>query len=368
MARRRSEVLNHNLPAERDKRPVSELVAVAAQHSGAGDAAQLITKLHEQGVEWAWQLECADHEDWAKFGGSTGLKLAIKAELKNPSVVQSIAGGISDYMENERLRQFLLIPDADGKEPPRMGDMSSMFLGLLLVAPAHRQGLLTRCFKLLGLVSGLLMVPASIMLNEYDGGDELVDESVGVWSRRPTLADVKGAIVASIFVIDVMIAFVSVLGAIMVSAAGWRGSWRFYELLLPVLGSAFGTMVWGVVIPLIVLILWKSFEDANSPYPVLAATVLIFAGWTSFTTKIWRFHLSGMPLEIYHKPAAELFLLRFLVAPTLWSRFSDKALLPAARKRAAELRRLAGIDVPADGYGQAARVAMPTKSRAVAPA
>ena len=363
LARRRSEVLNHNLPAERDKRPVSELVNVAAQHSGADGAAQLISKLHEHGVEWAWQLECADHNDWAAYGASHGLRLAVRAELKNPSVVKTVAAQ-TDYMENDRLRRFLLIPDADGNEPPPMREMSSLFLSLLLVAPAHRQGLLTRCFKLLGLVSGLLMVPASIMLNEFGGGDELPDESIGVWSRRPTAGDVKSAIIAGIFAADVMNAFISVLGSLMVSATGWRGSVHYYELLLPVLGFAFGNLVWGVCIPLLVIIFWKTFDDASSPYPALAALFFCLLFFFAGVDKMWQYNLRAVPLEIYHKPRFELFLLR-LLQPWLASLFSEKHLLPAARKRAAELRLLAGIDVPVDGSRPA--VGVPAKSR-VAPA
>ena len=65
--------------------------------------------------------------------------------------------------------------------------------------------------------------------------------------------------------------------------------------------------------------------------------------YNRFVTLMWKFHIQGMALEIYHLPDhvhgfAKLF------APNLWKELTAEALKPTARRRAAELRAMMGID------------------------
>ena len=80
-------LLYQHSAAERDARPVEAVVDAAAARVGEAPsaAAALVDALGAHGVRWACQLEQADADDWARFGASTGLKLAIKVELRSPS-------------------------------------------------------------------------------------------------------------------------------------------------------------------------------------------------------------------------------------------------------------------------------------------
>ena len=62
-----------------------------------------------------------------------------------------------------------------------------------------------------------------------------------------------------------------------------------------------------------------------------------------FVTLTWKFHIQGMALEIYHLPDF-IHGCTKLMAPNLWKELNAEALKPAARRRAAELRAMMGID------------------------
>ena len=51
-----------------------------------------------------------------------------------------------------------------------------------------------------------------------------------------------------------------------------------------------------------------------------------------------------MALEVYHLPSEVRGLVRFVLVPNLRSELTDEALRPLARRRAAELRKMMGLD------------------------
>ena len=64
----------------------TERVEMAAAQLNDRQAGWAVSSaLEANGVRWAWQLSLADPEDWARFGASTGLKLAVKQELLRPT-------------------------------------------------------------------------------------------------------------------------------------------------------------------------------------------------------------------------------------------------------------------------------------------
>jgi hypothetical protein len=98
-------------------------------------------------------------------------------------------------------------------------------------------------------------------------------------------------------------------------------------------------------LPIIFLTFWKRFKANEYDFPlIIAAVVCLFVLNGSFHV-IWRFHIQAMPLELYHFPCWTITIIRYVFLPWLASELSDKALEPKARKRAAELCQLAGIDV-----------------------
>ena len=119
---------------------------------------------------------------------------------------------------------------------------------------------------------------------------------------------------------------------------------RYYEDLLPVVGTLLICLLFLGYYPLLALIFWHLFNAAASPYPLLGALALVL-GFQGFAISLlWNWHLSGIPLELYHQPRWFMAFMRFQL-PHLATRLTDEALEPGARRRAAELRVLAGMEL-----------------------
>ena len=88
------------------------------------------------------------------------LKTAAKAELLDPtpSAPPESPQKSEGYEElSGRMRRFLMLPDADGRDPKPLGEISALFLGLLTTPRAERQSLLLALCELIALVSGLFL-------------------------------------------------------------------------------------------------------------------------------------------------------------------------------------------------------------------
>ena len=98
--------------------------------------------------------------DWDQLGVSLGMKTAAKKELEEPSVSTSDSKAQKYKTQDEltdRMRRFLLLPDADGKEAKPLGEMSALFLGLMATPVENRQSLLLALCELVALVGGLML-------------------------------------------------------------------------------------------------------------------------------------------------------------------------------------------------------------------
>ena len=116
------------------------LEAVAKKTSAHTKVAALAAALEANGIQSVSQLGQLDHGDWKDLNVTMGLKTAIKAELmEGPNGVD---GPESAVEIPEKVRRFLLLPGEDGQEPQRLG-WSALFFGILTIAPAERQGLVT---------------------------------------------------------------------------------------------------------------------------------------------------------------------------------------------------------------------------------
>ena len=146
--------------SERDSRKVESVMAAAARRLGEPSMPAASRHLEENGVRWAWQMAHFSEADWDQLGMSLGLKLAAKAELSDPSA-NAPPDGAQTYRSHEeltdRMRRFLLLPGADGREAQPLREMSALFLGLLTTPVADRQSLLLALCELMALVSGLFL-------------------------------------------------------------------------------------------------------------------------------------------------------------------------------------------------------------------
>ena len=173
-------------------RPVDAIVSAAAAAVDAEQESASVTEaLLRGGVRWGWQLEHADSDDWANFGASIGLKMAIRAELQNPNSMITTSPEKQHQIEilaDKRLRNFLLLPGPDGEPPRRLNTINSMFMSLLLVSAADRQNLVIVFCEMLALVSGLMMpLPLVLLMSPSESHPEKV------WDAPPPLVDCMDA-------------------------------------------------------------------------------------------------------------------------------------------------------------------------------
>ena len=335
------------MASTRDARSAEALVESAVACVGGQEAtAPVLEALRENGVLWAWQLEQADPNDWIKFGASTGLKLAIKAELQSPTAhsMPAVTSLGNEALGNEQLRRFLLVPTPNGEEPERLRTVGGLFLALLTIPPSNQQSLMLALFEMLALVGGLLL-PLPLQLFRSTGQGSAA--ALQGWTLMPSREDWTDAVAVFILVMLIWIVFCSVTLALCVASSGWHASTQYCEAVIPAITTLLMAVVFGVIYPYCFLLFWQLFTVAESPYPLIGAAVLAWTLHAVFIRFNWNFHIEGMALELWHLPSWMMAFIRFVLSTVLLghlaSRLTDKALEPAAKKRAAELRGLVGM-------------------------
>ena len=189
---------------EHDERSVETVLQAAARRLGEvavpGDA---LRQLKASNVNWAWQMAHLSDADWDQIGFSLGFKTAAKAELAEPTTDEPTHAACENTPPDltDRMRRFLLLPDADGREAKPLGEMSALFLGLLTVPVGERQSLLMALCELMALVSGLF-ISAPFDLRGTHAPSASGSAAASIWVQPPTLADGMDALVAMIFLVE----------------------------------------------------------------------------------------------------------------------------------------------------------------------
>jgi len=344
------------MAAVRDMRPVDVVVNAAAASVGAQDnAAPAVKAIREHGVHWAFQLAQAGAEDWRMFGGAAadpvGLNLAIKAELQHSSVsaMDNEASKLTPEEQPtraeqdvpDRLRTFLFLQDRRSRPPPRLFESSAFMLGLLTVPAADRQNLVIATCELIALASGL-MLPLPLSFRRHRASAILGTGTS--FAEAPGLDDSMDALVAFAMASLAICTWFALSIAIFVAAGagGRNGSLHFYEPLTQIIAFTMFLFIFGGFWPLLTLLFWDMIMVSGSPYLALAALLLSLAFLLGLLTLNIKFFIREMPLELYHMPRWLLAMIRCQV-PWLGSQLRDTALEPRAKRRAAELRQLAGL-------------------------
>ena len=344
----------------RDERSVAAVLDAAAERTGKPREPVVAVTLTEQGVDWAWQLEQLSDSDWDRLGATLGLKTAAKAELTDPTVISSakpVAGPTEASLDDERIRRFLLLPGADGKEAKPLGQVSAMFLGLLATPIAERQTLMLALCELMALVSGLfLAIPF-----EFRRHALTEPSSPKGWDVPPTLADGMNAMVLFTFLVNTAVAFFSVSMAMAMASGGFHADEAFCWSTMVIMGALFTFFAFGAWMSLIVLCVWQLLTDAASPYPIIGCLVLFAMIFQTISICMVKFMAENMALEIYHQPrwAKANVKMNF---PWLKHMFTDKVLRPKAERRAAKLRAQMGFAAPVESGSSVCVVASPVSA------
>lgn len=132
--------------------------------------------------------------------------------------------------------------------------------------------------------------------------------------------------------------------AVFVAATGFKGSLQYYDSIIKLIGFVFNQVIMSSQLMVLPMFFWHQFNVASSPFPTLIAVAVAWLMSNKLTTLVWKFHKQGMALEVYHLPSEVRGLVRFVLVPNLRSELTDEALRPLARRRAAELRKMMGLD------------------------
>ena len=323
---------------ERDTRSVEEVLDAAAKRLGepATPAASL-RAFEANGVKFAWQMSYFSDDDWDKLNLSLGVKTAAKAELVESSVnVDGAPTCVAQDEVTDRMRRFLLLPDADGRDAKPLREMSALFCGLLTTPESERQSLLLALCELMALVSGLFL---SIPFELRPRFTAPSSAAANTWAISPTREDGMDALVALIFIVDFFVAVFAVVMALYVAAGGHQADGPFCEGVMTVLGVLFMAFIVGVFFPLLILCFWRFFNDAVSPYPMLACLVLMQLVNIVLGSATQRFFCGPLALEFYHTPKWFLNMCRSH-APIMGTAhlIGERPLRAAAERRAAKLR------------------------------
>ena len=325
------------LPA-RNARSVDSVLEAAGVGINAQATAELATALQANRITFAWQLEQLDSGDWDKLNVSISLKVAVKAELANPS--HALATSPDAEEMPDWLRRFLLMPVPGYLEPQPMGELSAPFLSILITAPADRQHLMIVLCEMLALASGLFL---TIPMGMRRGRAEAAAPAKG-WDVPPSLDDGMEALLSFTIIVPAITMMISVALAFAVAFAGWHGSFQFYRSAMFVFSVALILFLFGGVFELLILVFWQLFTEATCPYPLIGVVLLVSLMWTFVQYALIKFQLDAVPLEMYHMPRwMQTMFKQQPGAIPLRARFRDEALKPAAERRAAELRARCGI-------------------------
>jgi hypothetical protein len=330
---------------EQDGRTVDSVLAAAAKRLGEPATPAVSRQLEANGVKWAWQMTHFSEADWDQLGVPLGLKCSAKAELAEPSTSSPSESDAHQFKTQEqltdRMRRFLLLPDAEGTEAKPLGEMTGLFIALLAAPVAERQTLLLALCELVALVSGLILSsPFDLRSSTSPAWDETAAANqTNIWLVAPTREEGRDAVLAFIFLLDSHVAVFAVALALYVAASGSNADDRFCEGAMNVLGLLFATFFMGVFFPLITLCFWQFFTDAVSPYPMLANILVVMIFHQSIGGRLQRFFGEAIALEVYHTPDWFLRMLRSASRGMgTYHLLAPEALKAAAEKRAAKLR------------------------------
>ena len=335
----------HGSGATRDERTVMEVLDAAADRTGKPREPRVASTLTDQGVDWAWQLEQLSEEDWERLGATLGLKTAAKAELIDPP--KPTANSKEAALDNELVRQFLLLPGADGTEAKPIGDFSAMFFGLLVTPIADRQMLLLALSEVLALVSGLFL-PLTFELRRHAPGEPSAAKA-WPWDVSPTLLDGMDAMVLFVFSTNAMVTYLAIGIAMGIAASGWHADDRFCRGAMGMLGTLLIIFFFGVFVPINVLCAWKFITDSASPYPIIGCSVLDFLLSMVLGAALMKFMSVEMALEMYHLPKFWKNYAKITASGMPWLKhlLRDDVLKRNAEARAAKLRAKSGFTASA---------------------
>ena len=329
----------------RDERSVMEVLDAAADRTGKPREPRVASTLRDQGVDWAWQLQQLSEEDWDRLGATLGLKTAAKAELIDPP--KPTANSTEAALDNDRIRQFLLLPGADGTEAKPLGEVSAMMFGLLVTPIADRQMLLLTLCEVLALVSGLFL-PLTFEVRRHAPGEPSAAKG-WPWDVPPTLSDGMDAMAMFVFMTNALVTYLAIGMAMCIAAGGWHADDRFCRSAMGILMMLLMIFFFGVFWPIYVLTVWKLATDSASPYPLIGCLVLGQLVAMVPGSMLARFCVEEMALEVYHMPP----FWKNYVKLTMWSvpwikrLLRDEVLKLNAERRAAILRAQSGFTASA---------------------
>jgi len=138
---------------------------------------------------------------------------------------------------------------------------------------------------------------------------------------------------------------IAVMTAVLVVSGGWHADAGFCQGAMKVIAALYVFFIHGVLWPLIILVCWRAFTDAASPYPLMVALVLVNLVYMFVHGLILDFWIEHMPLEIYHLPKWILKDLRISYYPNfpMKHKLEEAALRAAAERRASKLRAQMGL-------------------------
>ena len=352
---------------EEDLRTVDSVLDAAARRLGEPIKPAASRQLEANGVKWAWQMAHFSESDWDQLGVSLGLKTAAKAELAEPSAHTPPVHAQACNPEVEltdRMRRFLLLPDADAREAKPLGEISALFLGVLATPVADRQSLLLAICELMALVSGLLLSSPFDFAIIHPPPSELSDPAAAnAWLALPTVADGMDALAAGVFLINFHVGTFAVTLALYVAASGNQADDSFCEGVMSVLGVCFTFFFMGVFFPILGLCLWTFFHKATSPYLMLGNVLIVMGFHRAVGGRTQRFLAGPLALELFHTPQWFHSMLRggsHGMGTT--HLLTEKALKAAAEQRAAKLRAQMAVDASATDATSAGNSTSPTKA------
>ena len=325
---------------QRDARSTAAVLDAAADSLGKPRLPHIARNMEAHDIRHAWQLAEMSEDDWRSFDVPIGMKTAIRAELTTPTtrehataVVEFNDNHLHTSVPNERLRRFLLIPDASGQEAGPMSSPSAIFLSLLTVPIEDRQNLMLALCELMALISGLFL-PITL---DFRRSPDLAVMKKG-WDVAPTLLDAMDGVALCIFDINAMLVLYTVTMALIIATRGYRPDDEFCEATMLLMGSFFGAFFFCVLVPIFYIVMWHVFTDAASPYAAIGGIALMFVVISVLNHVSFKyFILEHYALEIYHLPRFAKSQMKQVV-PWLGRSLTDKALRPKAEMEAAKLR------------------------------
>ena len=325
---------------ERDARSAAAVLDAASDRLGKPRLPAIARNLENHDVMWAWQLAELSDEDWRSFNVPVGLKTAVRAELTSPTSVEFLTGravaasAVSSGVSNERLRNFLLMPDGQNANGAPLHSLNALFLALLTTPVEDRQQLLIALCELLALISGLAL---PITLEFRRDVSEVAHTDDKGWDVAPTLLDALDGITVFIFDVNVTLVMLSIFFALIIVAGGHCPDDDLCEGILGCLGVLTAAIFLCVLVPIFYLFLVHTIMVSASPYAAIGGFVLMNIVIMVINTNMFNFALEHFALEFYHWPHSAKNQFKNLV-PWIRHKFSDKALKPLAERRAAKLR------------------------------